>query len=127
MARGRLLRRPRMVLLLASMPSNALDMKSSAPLTGWAAAPTRPWPSPFTKPVADNSLTTCVYMPAKMSLSGKANQLRPLQPWPSLFQGPEESPVIVTYAPECSGDLRQSLLQITVLIPFPAYKLSLPT
>lgn len=34
MARGRLLSRPRIVLLLASMPSNALDMKSSAPLTG---------------------------------------------------------------------------------------------
>lgn len=49
-ARGRLLRRPRMVLLLASMPSKAEDMKSRAPLTGCAAAPTSPWPSPLTKP-----------------------------------------------------------------------------
>ena len=49
-ARGRLDSLPRMVAELASMPSNALLMKSSAPLTGCAAAPTRPCPRPFTNP-----------------------------------------------------------------------------
>ncbi len=80
MARGRLLRRPRMVLLLASMPSNALDMKSSAPLTGWAAAPTRPWPSPFTKPAADTLLSDTFVSGGpkpKASHTGKITQQLP--------------------------------------------------
>ncbi len=43
-------RRARSAPLVTSMPSNALLMKSSAPLTGCAATPTSPRPMPFTKP-----------------------------------------------------------------------------